>query len=262
MIRALHTAATGMDAQQMSIDIIANNLSNVNTPGYKKARINFQDLIYQTMTMAGASTTQNNQNPTGLQVGLGTKTSATEKMFVQGVLQQTENPLNLAIEGEGFFQVTLPDGTIGYTRDGSFKIDAEGNMVTSDGYLLEPNITIPQGAVQVSVGGDGTVSALVGGETEPQQVGQITLASFANPAGLTNMGKNIFRESPASGSAVVGSPGEEGIGTLASGFLEMSNVDVVKEMVEMISAQRAYQINSKVIQGVDTMLGVVADIKR
>jgi flagellar basal-body rod protein FlgG len=258
----MNTAASGMNAQQMCIDVVANNLANANTSGFKTSRMNFQDLIYQNMTMAGAPTSDTTQIPAGMQVGLGTKATDTMKLFTQGTLQQTDNPLNMAIEGEGFFQVTLPDGTLGYTRDGSFKIDGEGNIVNSDGYKLEPNIAIPTDATSLSIGQDGTISVLQGGATEPQEVGKITLVKFSNPAGLVAVGRSIFKESPASGSPVVGTPGTDGIGTILSGFLEMSNVDVVKEMVEMIRAQRAYQINSRVIRGVDEMLGTVADIKR
>lgn len=262
MITALHTAATGMNAQQMNIDAIANNLANVNTSGFKRSKINFEDLIYQNFAMAGTPSTENTQNPTGLQIGLGVRPSASQKIFTAGAFVQTDNPLDLAIEGDGFFQVTMPDGTVGYTRDGSFKLDGEGNIVTPEGYLVEPNISIPQDATAISVGQDGTVSVLTSGSNEAQEVGKITLARFANPSGLMAVGRNLFKETPASGSPTVGTPGQDGLGSINSGVLEMSNVDVVKEMVEMIRAQRAYQINSRVIRGADEMLGMVADIKR
>ena len=262
MIRALHTAATGMNAQQINIDTVANNLANVNTSGFKKSRMNFQDLMYQNIKMAGAPSTENTMNPTGLQIGLGIRPSASQKIFSAGAFVQTDNPLDLAIEGDGFFQVAMPDGSFGYTRDGSFKLDGEGNIVTPEGYLLEPSISVPTDATSISVGQDGTVSVMTAGATEAQEVGQITLARFANPSGLQAVGRNLLKETPASGSPTVGTPGIEGLGSLNSGVLEMSNVDVVKEMVEMIRAQRAYQVNSRVIRGADEMLGMVADIKR
>jgi len=251
-----------MNAQQMCIDVVANNLANTNTSGFKTSRLNFQDLVYQNMSMAGAPSSDTTQIPNGMQVGLGTRATDTGKLFTQGTFQQTDNPLNMAIEGEGFFQVTLPDGSVGYTRDGNFKIDGEGNIVTADGYKLEPSIAIPTDATGIQIGQDGTVSVTQAGSSDPQEVGKITLVKFANPAGLMAVGRSILKETPASGSPVVGTPGTDGLGTVVSGFLEMSNVDVVKEMVEMIRAQRAYQINSRVIRGVDEMLGTVADIKR
>ncbi len=262
MIRALHTASSGMNAQQMNIDNIANNLSNVNTVGFKRSRMNFQDLVYQNLQVPGTPSTDNTIYPTGLQIGLGIRPISSQKHYAQGVLMQTENPLDLSIEGDGFFQVTMPDGSIAYTRDGGFKIDGEGNLVTSEGYMVEPAINIPVDSVAVSVGVDGTITALAPGDNEPQEVGRINLARFANPAGLMNIGRNLLKETAASGDPVVGDPGQEGMGSISSGFLEMSNVDVVKEMVEMIRAQRAYQINSRVIRGSDEMLQTVADIKR
>lgn len=251
-----------MNAQQINIDTIANNLSNVNTAGFKKSRMNFQDLVYQNMRMAGAPSTESTQVPTGLQVGLGSTPSASQRLYTMGTLQSTENPLDMAIRGDGFFQITMADGSIGYTRDGSFKIDGEGNLVTADGFLMEPNISIPTDASSISVSQDGTVSVTTADSTEPQEVGKLTLAKFPNPAGLEAVGRNLFRETGASGSPTVGTPGIEGFGSIESGYLEMSNVDVVREMVDMIRAQRAYQINSRVIRGADEMLGTVADIKR
>ena len=261
MIRALRTAATGMRAQQMNVDTIANNLSNVNTTGFKRTRMDFQDLFYQQLRVAGTPTAER-QLPTGLQVGLGVRSAATQKLFSQGVFEETSNPLDVAIEGHGFFQVTMPDGVISYTRDGSFKRDSEGSLVTSDGYLVEPAITIPPDATLISVSSDGTVSAQVAGEAEPQVLGEIQLASFPNPAGLTSIGRNLYLKSAASGEATVNAPGSEGFGTVAQGFLEKANVDVVEEMVSMISAQRAYEINSRVIQGADEMLEVAGGLLR
>ncbi|MEW6281427.1 MAG: flagellar basal-body rod protein FlgG [Candidatus Eremiobacterota bacterium] len=261
MIRALRTAATGMAAQQMNIDTIANNLANVNTTGFKRTRMDFQDLMYQQLRVAG-SPTQDRQNPTGLQVGLGVRAASTQKIFSQGVFEQTDNPLDLVIEGEGFFQVTMPDGTQTYTRDGSFKRDSTGTLVTSDGYPLEPAVVLPPEATQVSIASDGTVSVMLPGSEEPTQVGQVTLARFANPAGLNSLGRNLFSPTPASGPAATGGPGTDGFGTLGQGFLEKSNVNVVEEMVNLISAQRAYEIDSRVIQGADRMLEIAAGLSR
>lgn len=261
MIRALRTAATGMRAQQMNVDTIANNLSNVNTNGFKRSRLDFQDLIYQKLRVAGTPTSDR-QLPSGLQVGLGVRAAASQKIFVQGVFEQTSNSLDMAIEGQGFFQVTLSDGTLGYTRDGTFKRDAEGNVVTSDGHLLEPSIVIPADATLVTVTPDGTVSAHIAGQQEPQILGEITLASFSNPAGLESMGRNLYRRTPASGEPISGTAGNAGFGTIAQGFVEKSNVDVVEEMVNMIAAQRAYEINSRVIQGADEMLETAGGLVR
>ena len=261
MIRALRTAATGMQSQQMNVDTIANNISNVNTTGFKRSRMDFQDVFYQNLRTAG-SPTGDRQLPTGLQVGLGVRPAATQKLFVQGSFEQTGNPLDMSIEGHGFFQVTLPDGTVAFTRDGSFKRDAEGTVVTSDGYPIEPAITIPPDATLITISSDGTVSATVGGEGEPQTLGEIQLASFSNPSGLTSTGKNLYQKSAASGEPTVAKPGEQGFGNVAQGFLEQSNVEVVTEMIGMISAQRAYEINSRVIQGVDEMLEVAGGLLR
>ncbi len=261
MIRALRTAATGMSAQQMNVDTIANNLANVNTTGFKRTRMDFQDIFYQQIRPAGTPTAER-QSPTGLQVGLGVRAAATQKLFSQGALEESGNQLDMAIEGHGFFQVTLPDGTIGFTRDGSFKRDGEGNVVTSDGLLLEPGITVPADATLISISADGTISAQVAGQDEPQVLGEIQLASFPNPAGLNAIGKNLFRKSPASGEPTINAPGTAGFGTIAQGFTEKSNVDVVTEMVGMISAQRAYEVNSRVITGVDQMLETAAGLLR
>jgi len=263
MIRALHTSATGMLAQQLNMDTISNNLSNTNTAGFKRSRIDFEDLMYQKLRVVGAPTAAGgNEVPTGLEVGLGVRPAATQKIFSQGVFQQTENPLDLAIEGEGFFQVKLPNGATVYTRNGSFKKDSQGNVVTSDGYMLEPPIVIPQEAIEIAVAPDGTVTVTQQGNTQPQTIGNIQLARFINPAGLSAIGKNLFIETAASGAAVVGTPGETGNGTIAQGFIENSNVQVVEEMVNMIIAQRAYEIVSKSIQASDEMLQTASNLKR
>lgn len=261
MIRALRTAATGMAAQQINLDTTANNLANVNTTGFKRTRIDFQDLMYQYMRVAG-SPSQDRQNPTGLQVGLGVRPAATQKIFSQGLFEQTENPLDVVIEGEGFFQVTMPDGTLAYTRDGAFKRDSTGALVTSEGYAIEPAITIPAEAMSVSISNDGTVSAQLPNTNEPSQLGKLTLARFANPAGLISLGKNLMQVSGASGQPVVSSPGSQGTGTLSQGFLEKSNVSVVEEMVNLITAQRAYEVNAKVIQGADRLLEIASGLMR
>jgi flagellar basal-body rod protein FlgG len=262
MIRSLYTASTGMTAQQLNMDVIANNLSNVNTTGYKRSRADFQDLLYQTSRAAGTNSAPGAQVPTGIQVGLGTRTAGVERMFMQGDFRQTGNPLDMVIEGEGFFQVQLPDGATGYTRDGTFKVDSQGRMVTSDGYALQPEITIPpEAGGKVTISQDGTVSASLPGSSAPQQLGQIQLARFINPAGLDSIGRNAYKPTAASGDATTGTPGLDGNGTLGSGFLEMSNVKVVEEMVDMITAQRAYEINSKSIQAADEMLQITNNLR-
>ncbi|MBS2038442.1 flagellar basal-body rod protein FlgG [bacterium] len=261
MMRALRTAATGMSAQQINLDTVANNLANVNTSGFKRTRIDFQDLMYQSLRVAG-SPSQDRQNPTGLQVGLGVRAAATQKIFSQGLFEQTENPLDCVIEGDGFFQVTMPDSTLAYTRDGAFKRDSGGNLVTSEGYLIEPAVVIPPEATSISIAGDGTISAQLPNSSEPSQLGKLTLARFSNPAGLISQGKNLYTVSAASGQPVVSAPGTQGAGTITQGFLEKSNVSVVEEMVNMISAQRAYEVNSKVIQGADKMLEIASNLTR
>jgi flagellar basal-body rod protein FlgG len=253
MMRALYTAATGMMAQQFNMDVISNNLANVNTVGFKHARANFQDLMYQEMRPAGATVADGVTTPTGLEVGLGVKPAATETMFDQGTFQNTGEPLDVAIQGNGFYKVLLPNGTTAYTRDGSFELNSQGVLVNSSGYAVQPEITIPANA-QVSIGEDGTVSVVQGTSTTPQTIGQITLTNFTNPAGLESIGDNNFAETAASGAATDGTAGQNGYGTLAQGTLEMSNVQIVEEMVNMITAQRAYETNSTAIQTCDQML--------
>lgn len=254
MIRALWTSATGMVAQQVNLDIVANNLANVNTTGFKRDRADFQDLMYQALRVQGVTTEGGNQIPTGINIGHGTILAAVQKLFSQGNYQQTENELDLAVEGNGFLQITLPSGETAYTRSGSLKTDSQGRVVTADGYLLSPNLTIPQGTINISIESDGTVSATVQGQLAPQQLGTIELATFSNPSGLKAVGKNLFMETDASGTAVTGKPGENGLGTVLQGYLENSNVNVVQEMVNMIVGQRAYEANSKSIQAADEML--------
>lgn len=251
-----------MMAQQLNVDTISHNLSNVSTTGYKKVRVDFQDLLYQTLKAAGTPVAPGVENPTGLQVGLGVKPAATQRIFQQGDFERTDNPLDLVIEGDGFFQITLPDGTLAYTRDGSFKRDSTGRMVTSDGFPLNPEITIPQDAIEVSVGQDGTVSVRTQGAAAPATIGQITLAKFINPAGLSSFGKNLFQETGASGPPLVSTPGTGGVGTIAQGFLENSNVQVVEEMVKLIIAQRAFEVNSRAVTTADDMLAQVAALRR
>jgi flagellar basal-body rod protein FlgG len=262
MIRSMWAAASGMQAQSMNIDVIANNIANVTTTGFKRSRAEFQDLLYETMQPPGGSTSENTQAPTGIQLGHGVRPVAVAKNFAEGELQLTKNELDLAIEGNGFFQVTLPNGTTAYTRAGAFKLDKEGRIVTPDGFLLDPEISIPTDTLTVSVGLDGTISALRAGDSAPRQLGTIQLARFTNPAGLQSMGKNLFLPTDASGTAVVGTAGERNFGTISQGFLETSNVSIVDEMVNMITAQRSYETNSKVVQASDDMLQTANNLKR
>jgi flagellar basal-body rod protein FlgG len=262
MIRALWTAASGMQGQQKNIDVVAHNLANVNTTGFKKSRADFQDLMYQNMKSTGSPSTSTTQVPTGIQIGLGTRLAAVSKIFTQGDFTQTGNELDIAIEGDGFFQIQLPDGTIGYSRAGAFKRDNTGRVVTSDGYPMLPEIVIPTNATRINIGNDGSVSVDQPGQTAPTTIGNIQLATFTNPAGLAALGKNIFFPSDASGAATTGVPGQTGIGTLAQGILEMSNVNVAEEMVNMIIGQRAYEINSKAVQAADEMLQTANNLKR
>jgi flagellar basal-body rod protein FlgG len=254
MIRALYTAASGMNAQQMNIDNIANNLANSTTNGFKMRRAQFQDLLYQTHIQPGASAGSQTIVPSGLQIGLGTRPASNEIIFSQGSFTETDNPLDLAIQGNGFFQIRLPDGSTAYTRDGGFQFDANGNMVTANGNPLQPQITIPSAAQSVTIAADGTVSYTQPGQTAAQVAGQIQLALFPNPAGLNSLGQNLFQQTDASGIPTVGNPGgQEGLGTLMQGYVEGSNVSVVEEFINMIVSQRAYEANSKVVKAADEM---------
>lgn len=255
--RSLWVAKTGLDAQQTRMAVISNNLANVNTTGFKKARPIFEDLVYQNIRQAGAQSTQNTQLPTGLQLGTGVRTVATEKLHTQGNIQQTGNPLDIAISGRGFFQILMPNGEVDYTRDGSFKIDSTGQLVTSSGLPLEPAVTIPSDATSVTIGSDGIISALQPPATTASTLGQIQLADFINPAGLEPIGENLFRQTTASGAPTIGNPTDNELGTTLQGSLETSNVNVVEEMVNMIETQRAYEINSKAISTSDEMLSFV-----
>ncbi len=263
MIRSLFTAATGMISQQMNIDTIANNLANVNTTGFKKSRVNFQDLLYETIKPAGSETTAGTTIPEGIQIGHGSRPSAIAKVYTPGAAIQTGNALDLMIEGEGFFQIELPDGSIAYTRDGSFKINEQGTIMTADGYALTPGITIPTDSELVVVSSDGTISARVPGNNTPQALGTLQLVRFSNPAGLdARLGRNLLLETQASGTPNAGQPGLDGVGTIAQGFLENSNVQVVEEILQMIIAQRAYEANSRVIQTADEMLQTANNVRR
>ena len=254
MINSLWISKTGMEAQQTQLDVISHNLANVSTTGFKRASAVFEDLMYQNLRQVGANSTEQSQLPTGLQLGLGVRTVATSRSFTQGSMQQTNNQLDLAIKGNGFFQVTQPDGTLGYTRDGSFQVDAQGALVTANGYPLQPGITIPANALNVTIGQDGAVSVTLQGQTAPQPVGQLQLANFVNPAGLDPKGQNLYTETAASGAATLGTPGLNGIGAVQQGFVETSNVNVVEELVSMIQTQRSYELNSKAIKTSDEML--------
>ncbi len=262
MMRSLFVSATGMGAQQRQIDTVANNLANVATVGFKKSRNNFQDLLYQIDRAAGSPSSQNTTIPVGIHSGHGVKHVSTEKIFTQGDMRNTGSELDVAIEGVGFFQILQPNGAIAYSRAGNYQRDPNGRIVTQDGFPLEPEITIPQDARQVQVGLDGTVSVLIGEETLPTPIGTIQLARFVNPAGLVPLGRNLFSPTAASGNAVVENPGTNGMGTLNQYFLEISNVSVVDEMVNMIIAQRAYEVNSKAIQTSDEMLQTANQIIR
>ncbi|QEL64371.1 flagellar basal body rod protein [Oryzomicrobium terrae] len=254
MIRSLWIARTGLDAQQMQLDVIANNLANTSTNGFKRSRAVFEDLLYQTLRQPGAQSSQQTQVPSGLQLGTGVKPVSTARIFTQGNLQNTGNSLDVAINGNGFFQILMPDGTIGYTRDGSFQRDNQGQLVTSSGYPLQPNITIPQNALTITIAKDGVVSVTLPGTPNPQQLGQIQLASFINPGGLQSQGENLFLETAASGAPQPNIPGTNGLGVLNQNYVETSNVNVAEELVTMIQTQRAYELNSKVVSTSDQML--------
>ncbi len=253
MQRSLFTGATGMEAQQLNLDVIANNLANVNTTSFKRSRTDFQDLLYQTIRTPGAISAQGLEIPSGIQVGHGVGVAAVTKLFLQGSFIETGNTFDIAIEGDGFYQITLPDGEIGYSRDGAFEVNRDGIIVTSDGFPLEPEMSIPEDAIDIGIGTDGTVSVTLSNSTT-EELGQIELARFINPAGLLSQGRNLYRESEASGDPILSTPGEEGTGTLRQGFLEGSNVSVVDEIVQLIVTQRAFELNSSVIQTSDEML--------
>jgi flagellar basal-body rod protein FlgG len=254
MIRSLWIAKTGLDAQQTQLDVISNNLANVGTTGFKRSRAVFEDLLYQTLRQPGAQSSQQTQLPTGLQLGTGVRPVATERIETQGNLQQTGNSLDVAINGKGYLQVTMPDGTTAYTRDGSLHLDNQGQLVTSSGYAISPAITIPSNAQSVTIGRDGVVSVTQSGQAQPTQVGSIQLATFINAAGLESRGENLLIETASSGSPTANAPGSNGAGVLQQGFVETSNVNVVEELVNMIQTQRAYEINSKAVQTSDQML--------
>ena len=251
---ALWAAKTGLDAQQTRMAVVSNNLANVNTAGFKKSRAVFEDLLYQNVRQVGAATSQDTQAPSGMSLGTGVRVVATETTYTQGNLSQTGNSLDLAINGRGFFQILLPDGTLAYTRAGDFQLSSQGQLVTASGYVVQPGISIPQGAQSISIGADGVVSVLLAGQSTPTQVGSLQLADFVNPTGLQARGENLLLETAASGTAQPGTPGQSGLGLLEQGAIESSNVNVVEEMVAMIETQRAYEMNTKAIQTTDQML--------
>ena len=262
MLKAMRTAASGMVAQQMNVDNIANNLANVSTTGFKRSKLEFQDVLYQNFRRAGSASAVGAEVPTGLAIGYGTRAAATVRHFDGGTLMSTGNPLDLAISGDGFFQVQYPDGTTAYTRDGAFKLSADGRIVTSDGFFLLPELTMPEDATAVSVGTDGVLEVLLAGQQEPTEIGQIELARFINPAGLMAIGRNLLVPTSASGDPMTDVPMQGGLGQVDQGYLEMSNVKVVDEMVNMIIAQRSYEMNSKAIQTADDMAGIANNLKR
>ena len=263
MIRALYSAASGMTAQQLNVDNIANNLANSNTAGYKARRAQFQDLLYQNMIQPGAAAGQSSVVPTGLQLGLGTRAASNEIVFTQGDFSQTNNPLDVVIQGNGFFQILQPNGTLAYTRAGQFQVNATGSVVDANGNLLQPNISLPQNAQTITIATDGTVSYTLPNQTASQTAGQIQLATFANPAGLNSLGQNYYQPTTASGEPILGTPGgQEGLGTLLQGFTEQSNVSVVNEFVNLIISQRAYEANSKVVKASDEMYQEMNNLTR
>jgi flagellar basal-body rod protein FlgG len=263
MIRALYSAASGMTAQQMNVDNIAHNLANANTSGFKARRAQFQDLMYQSVVQPGSASGQQTTVPTGLQVGLGTRTSSNEILFTQGSFSQTDNPLDMVIQGKGFFQIRRASGELAYTRSGAFHLDKDGSLVTQDGNPLEPQITLPSAALQISIGQDGTVSYTLPGQSAAQQAGQIQLATFVNPAGMNSLGGNLYTPTDSSGDPTVGTPGgQEGLGTIMQGYTEQSNVSVVEEFINLIVAQRGYEANSKVVKAADDMYQQVNNLTR
>jgi flagellar basal-body rod protein FlgG len=254
MFSSLWVAKTGLDAQQTRMDVVSHNLANANTTGFKSSRASFQDLVYQNLRQPGGQTTEQTNAPSGLMLGTGVRVVGNEKLFTQGNIEQTGNSLDLAIQGRGFLQVTMPDGSIAYTRDGSLHMDQNGQVVTANGYAVDPAITIPANAQSITIGSDGTVSITLPGQAAPQQIGTVQLADFINPAGLQPNGDNLYLETASSGSPQIGQPGLNGLGTLAQGALESSNVNVVEQMVDMIETQRTYEMNSKAISAADQML--------
>jgi flagellar basal-body rod protein FlgG len=263
MIRAFHTSASGMSAQQLVLDNTSNNLANMNTTGFKRSQLEFQDLLYSTLRRPGETSVQGQQIPTGVQIGHGVRVAGNTRLFTNGALENTGNSFDIAIEGEGFFQITNPTGGIRYTRDGSFRPNASGQLVTSEGYFVEPRITLPQDTIALSVGTDGTITATTSGSpTSPTQVGQLTIVRFANASGLSGEGRNLFAETVASGTPQVATPGQNGTGILRNSFLERSNVEVVNELVNLIQAQRAYEFNTKAVRVADEMLSYTNDLVR
>ncbi len=262
MLRSLRTAALGMAAQQLNIDIIANNLANVNTSGFKKSNVEFQDLLYETIQSGDVESADGNSKPAEIQIGLGNRPVSTYKSFSQGNIAETGNPLDIAINGVGFLQVQRVDGTYTYTRDGALRINSNGSLVTPSGLLLVPDISFPEGVTNVSISQDGVISVMVSGDSLPQEVGQLEMAIFMNPAGLRSIGGNLYEESVASGPASIGTPGEEGFGAVVQGYLEKSNVDVVQEMINLIIAQRSYEINSKAVKTADEIMALTNQMKR
>jgi flagellar basal-body rod protein FlgG len=260
MIRSLWISKTGLDAQQTQMDVVANNLANVSTNGFKRSRAVFEDLLYQNIRQPGAQSSQNTQIPSGLQIGTGVRPVAAERIHTQGNLAQTGNKLDVAIQGSGFFPVLMPDGTTGYTRDGSFQTDSQGQLVTSSGFVIQPAMTIPANATSVTIGQDGVVSVTQSGTVAPIQVGTMQLANFINPTGLQSAGQNLYLETSSSGAPSTSAPGANGSGTLGQGFVETSNVNVVEELVNMIQTQRAYEINSKAITTSDQMLQKLSQV--
>ncbi|MGV6816593.1 MAG: flagellar basal-body rod protein FlgG [Thiotrichales bacterium] len=257
MNRALWSAKTGLDAQQTRMAVISNNLANANTTGFKRDRAVFEDLIYQNVRQVGANSSQETQLPSGLNIGTGVRVVATEKLFSQGNINKTDNPLDVAIQGQGFFEILRPDGGVGYTRDGSFQLNSQGQIVTSSGYPLQPGLSVPENATSLTIAEDGTVTATVPGSTQPTQIGNLQLVNFINPAGLQAEGGNVFTETAASGAPQAGTPGQNGLGGLMQAAVETSNVNVVEELVGMIETQRAYELNSKAISATDDMLSYV-----
>ena len=260
MIRSLWISKTGLDAQQTQMDVTANNLANVSTNGFKRSRAVFEDLLYQTLRQPGAQSSQQTQLPSGLQIGTGVRPVATERIFTQGNLQQTSNPLDVAIQGNGFFQVQMPDGTAAYTRDGAFQVNAQGQVVTASGFPVQPAITVPANTLSITIARDGVVSVVQAGTTASTQIGALQLSGFINPAGLQSKGENLYVETAASGTATASAPGTNGMGLITQGYVETSNVNVVEELVGMIQTQRAYEINSKAIQTSDQMLQKLAQL--